>query len=268
MARYRRSALAVLGLVALALFASACAKPASQTTPPAVTTAPSTQAGSSTTSAATTQPAVASNEITTPPTGSAERKALLDAARKHFSTSSEFYVHQLYVQNGNAIGEIARVSGDAQRQYVAWAGSPQWTVVWTEPSGSSKASAAVAESALPSFSDTLVDKISWAPVGPSSAQIAAKKTSLASAAKKWSKSTMNGEGQPYKVTLNKVARDSHGVWWGHIVTQPSSDANSSYEPINFWAKYSGGAWKGSVQDPEPPPANSYFPASVIPKLGL
>jgi hypothetical protein len=104
--------------------------------------------------------------------------------------------------------------------------------------------------------------------GPTAAEIAAKQNSLAAAAKKWSKTTMSGAGQPYKVTLNKVARDTNNAWWGHIVTQPTADANSDFEPLNYWAKYTGGAWKGSLQDPEPPAASTYFPASVIPKLGL
>jgi hypothetical protein len=207
--------------------------------------------------------------VTAPANGTAERKALLDAARTHFSTTSEFYVHQLYVQGSTAIGEISQVTGgDGKRTFVAWGDGPNWAVVWTAPAGSSKATSTSAANALPTFSAKLLDKITWKSSGPTAAEIAAKQATLATAAKTWSKSTMKGSGQPYKITVNKVAIDANGVWWGHVVTQPTTDARSAYEPLNFWAKYSSGAWKGSLQDPEPPPASSYFPASVIPKLAL
>ena len=95
------------------------------------------------------------------------------------------------------------------------------------------------------------------------------KTSLTSVAKSWSKSAMDGKGSPYKVTLVRVAKDSKtGTWWGHVVVQPTGDANNSYEPLDFWAKYSGGAWAGNVQDPEPPAPSTYFPKSVISQLDL
>ncbi len=269
MTGYRRSTLALAGLVALVVVASACTKPASQlTTPATTTTAPSDQSGSSTASgSSTTKPAVASTEIMTPSTGSAQRKALLDAARTRFSTTSEYKVYQLYVLGDTAVGEISSVDS-GKRSFVAWADGPKWAVVWTASPGSAAANAKGASAALPSFSAKLIDKIDWVPPGPTAAQIAAKQASLATAAKKWSKTTMNSMGEPYKVTLNKVAIDTKGVWWGHVVTQPTNDSKGSYEPLNYWAKYVGGAWQGAMQDPEPPAASSYFPAAVISKLGL
>jgi hypothetical protein len=94
------------------------------------------------------------------------------------------------------------------------------------------------------------------------------KTSLATAAKKWTKSLMNSVGEPYSVTTVKVAQDSKGVWWGRAVVQPASSAGNSYESIEFWAKYSSGAWTGTAQDPEPPAPATYFPSSVVGALGL
>ena len=92
--------------------------------------------------------------------------------------------------------------------------------------------------------------------------------SLSVAAKKWTKSLMDGVGEPYDVTLVKVAKDAKGVWWGRAVVQPASSATSSYESIEFWCKYTGGAWSGTAQDPEPPSPTTYFPASVVGALGL
>ncbi|HEY5472195.1 MAG TPA: hypothetical protein VIK32_03280, partial [Candidatus Limnocylindrales bacterium] len=106
------------------------------------------------------------------------------------------------------------------------------------------------------------------PTTSTSAWTSSMLASLSTAAKAWGKTAMEGKGTPYKVTLVKVAKDSSGVWWGHAVVQPSPDANNSYEPLNMWAKYSGGKWSGSIQDPEPPAASTYFPNSVISKLGL
>jgi hypothetical protein len=35
-----------------------------------------------------------------------------------------------------------------------------------------------------------------------------------------------------------------------------------------WAKYSGKSWSGGVQNPEPPAPSTYFPSSIVSKLGL
>ena len=70
------------------------------------------------------------------------------------------------------------------------------------------------------------------------------KSGLSSSAKAWSKTAMDGEGQPYSITLIKVAQDTKGNWWGRVVTQPKGD----FERLQFWAKYTNGKWQGAVQD--------------------
>ena len=66
----------------------------------------------------------------------------------------------------------------------------------------------------------------------------------------------------------KVAQDAKGVWWGRAIVQPSATDTNSYESIEFWAKYTGGAWVGKAQDPEPPAPTTYFPSSVTGALGF
>ena len=92
--------------------------------------------------------------------------------------------------------------------------------------------------------------------------------SLSIASQKWTKSLMEGQGAPYEVTLVKAAQDAKGVWWGRAIVQPTATDTNSYESIEFWAKYSGGAWSGKAQDPEPPAPTTYFPASVTGALGF
>jgi hypothetical protein len=102
------------------------------------------------------------------------------------------------------------------------------------------------------------------PSKPPSLSADSLKASLSAAAKAASKSEMDGQGSPYQIVRVNVAKDSGGSWWGHVVTLPAGGE----QLINFWAKYESGTWNLTVQDVEPPPPSTFFPASVIPKLDL
>ena len=266
-----RSSMRILAVVAACLMAASlavgCAKKAQVTTVPATTSV----AESATpppvieTPPAEKATAVSDGPITTPEAGSDERTALMDAARKRIGTTSQFVVYQLFVQGDAAVADLETVSG-GKRQFVAFKGGDKWEAEWVAAFGSAGASAAKAKKEVPGLSDELLGKLDWTYKKPASS--AAMIASLSAAAKKWTKSLMDGVGEPYSVTLVKVAKDSKGVWWGRAVVQPASSASSSYESIEFWAKYSGGAWKGKAQDPDPPSPTTYFPSSVIGALGL
>jgi hypothetical protein len=212
----------------------------------------------------------ASGPITTPATGSATRKALLDAARAELQSTTSFYVYQLYVQGDTALGDIDSVSKTKNgRVFVAWERTDgKWTAIAVSTFGSTNA--ATTARALPSFSSELISKIDWDLKKPSvsdssvGTSASALKASLSSAAKKWADTAMSGEGKPYQIAIIKVAKDNKGVWWGRVVVQPTG----SFERLQMWAKYSSGEWSGTVQDPEPPAPSTYFPSSVISKLGL
>jgi len=245
--------------------------------PPAVTSTPSTSAEATQTTVtqqASVEPSASSaikatGPITSPSTGSDERKNLLDAARQKLGIDSQFYVYQLYVQGDTALGDLEPVSKSAGgRMFIAWERkNGTWLAIAALNYGSSAANAASTARALPSFSSELIAKINWTLAAkPHTATLSASsaKSGLSSAAKEWSKSAMNGQGQPYAITLVKVAKDTKGNWWGRVITQPKGE----FERLQFWAKYTNGAWDGSVQDPEPPPPSTYFPSSVVGKMGF
>ena len=247
-------------------------QPSASTTVTSQTATPTQESVESSDSSDST-PISATGPIASPAAGSAERSALLAAARTELGTTSQFYVYQLYAQGDTALGDLAPVSGSVTgRFFVAlerhggvWKAVNHWKF------GSADANAASVARALPGFSAELVGKIDWkvAKSSPgSTSQSTSLKSSLSVAAKAWSKTEMDGAGSPYKITLVKVAQDSKKVWWGHVVVQPTGDANNSYEPLDYWAKYVSGKWQGKVQDPEPPAPSTYFPSSVISKLGL
>jgi hypothetical protein len=202
--------------------------------------------------------------ITSPPAGSVARTALMNAARAKLNTTSQFVVYQLYVQGSYALADIETESG-GKRQFVSFKG-PEWQAEWVAPFGSASASAADAKGQVPGLTDALLAKIDWK--FPKPVSNAAMVSSLSTAAKKWSKTLMDGLGEPYQVTLVKVAQDTGGVWWGRAIVQPSSSATSSFESIEYWCTYSGGAWTGKAQDPEPPAPTTYFPPSVVGSLGF
>lgn len=273
-----RTTLIVAAAVAGVLVVSGCAPKLPAPTTPASTTQPaSSQASTQQASVEPTTPAniVASGPIETPRVGS-ERTALLDAARKTLGITSSFYVYQLYVQGDTAIGDVEPTAKSAVgRLFVAWERrGGTWTAIGASKFGSSSANAASTARALPSFSTELLAKIDWTLPKPKPTPTKGTLTSsatlksLSAAAQKWSNTAMSGKGVPYKLTVLKVAQDSAGVWWGRVVSQPSTDKNGSYEALQFWAEYTGGSWQGKVQDPEPPAPTTYFPASVVSKLGL
>ena len=259
----------LLGVACLCLLAAllvvGCAKKTPVTTTPKATT-PSTAVSSSVVPTPVVVPPaeVAGGPITTPAAGSEARTALMDAARKKFGTTSQFVVYQLYAQGDYAVGDLEKVSG-GKRQFVAFKG-PEWEAEWVAPYGSASASAASAKSEVPGLSDELLAKINWKFKKPASS--ASMLASLTTTVKKWSKQMMGGAGQPYKVTLAKVAKDKKGVWWGRAIVQPSPSEGNAYESIEFWCKYGGGAWTGKPQDPEPPEPTTYFPSSVVGALGF
>jgi predicted small lipoprotein YifL len=270
----------ILAAAALATVAlSGCVNRGPVVSPHASTT-PSATSSQVTTEQASVEPTrvvpvETAGPITSPKTGSEERKALLDAARLKLQTKSPYIVYQLYVQGDTALGDIEAETKDKNgRIVVAWERTNgKWAAIGATKYGSPAATAANTARALPSFTTELINKIDWAlakpkPVSGASASSASMIKSLSSAAQTWSDTAMNGKGTPYKVTVAKVAKDSKGVWWGHAVVQPTGDASNSYEALNFWAKYSAGDWQGALQDPEPPAPSTYFPASVISKLGL
>ena len=277
MSAKRIAALFVAALLAATLMLSGCVKPT--ITPAAVaptTVVPTTTAESTQTSVEPTSPTQidATGPITTPVSGSATRKELLAAARTKLATTSTFYVHQLYAQGDTALGDLEPLDDSkVGRVFVAWERSAgTWKAVGATAFGSSSANAASTSRALPRFSPALINKIDWKlvakPVTTSSGSASSVKASLSTAAKTWAKSNMSGTGSPYKITSVKVAQDSKGVWWGVAIVQPSPTSNSNFDPLTVWAKYSGKKWSGSVQDPEPPAPSTYFPSSVISKLGL
>ena len=262
---------ATLAVVALAVAGCSPQLPSPGTT----STTTSRQVATPQTSVEPTTPVtiVASGPITTPVTGSAERTALLNAARSTLGITSEFYVYQLFVQGDTALGDIEPVSKSANgRIFVAWERrSGAWTAIAASKFGAPSANAADTARALPSFSTELIGKIDWTlkkvpPSTSTTTKLSATKLKddLATSAKQWAKQIMTGTGSPYTVPIVKVAADAKGVWWGVAVVQPTG----SFERIQFWAKYSGGKWSGKAQDPEPPAPSTYFPASVISKLGL
>lgn len=206
----------------------------------------------------------ATGPVTTPAAGSDLRTTLMDAAREKLGSNSQFVVYQLSSQGDYAVGDIETATG-GKRQFVAWKG-PEWKAVWVAPFASTTATAVGAKAALPDFSAELLKTINWSYKKPASN--AAMLSSLTVAAKKWTKQLMDGVGDPYNVTLVKVAKDSKGVWWGRAVVQPAGDASNNYESIEFWAKYQSGAWVGKAQDPEPPAPGTYFPSSVVGVLGF
>ena len=257
----------ILGAVIACLFLAALLPAGCAKKTPATMSAGQTSSAETSVSVESTVPPPAgelSEPITTPGTDSVTRKALMDAARKKLGTASQFIVYQLYVQGDRAIGDLETVSG-GKRQFVAFKG-PEWEAEWVTPFGSASASSAGAKQEVSGLSSELLARMDWNHQKPASS--AAMVKSLTTEAKKWSKQLMGGQGEPYKMTMVKVAQDSNGEWWGRAIVQPTSSASSAYEPIDFWCKYTGGAWAGKPQDPEPPAPTTYFPASVAGSLGF
>jgi len=278
MFRKRIAALVIAALLITAAFVTGCSlfsAPTPTKTPSAAipsTPTETTQTSVEPTSTATSKPKNA-GPITTPPAGSEERTALLDAARAKLGTSSQFYVYQLYVQGDTALADLDPVKTSAiGRVFVAWIKeNGTWHAIGATRFGSASANAADTARALPDFSAALIDKIDWKlaiPKKTTSASQSTLKSDLSASATSWAKNAMqNANVASYKVTTLKIAQDKNGDWWGHAVVLPKGSGGSNYESLNIWAKYSGGAWSGKIQDPEPPAPSTYFPSEVISKLG-
>jgi hypothetical protein len=249
-------------LLATALSAGCSKKP--PVTVPSTQTSSGEASGSVAPTSDISPPQEVAGPITSPAAGSVARAALMDAARTKLNTTSQFVVYQIYVQGDNALADIETEPG-GKRQFVSFKG-PEWQAEWVAPFGSGSATAADAKSQAPGLSDALLARIDWKFAKPVSN--AAMVSSLSTAAKKWSNTLMKGLGEPYQVTVAKVAQDSGGVWWGRAIVQPSSSASGSFESIEYWCTYSGGAWTGKAQDPEPPAPTTYFPPSVVGSLGF
>jgi hypothetical protein len=253
--------LAIFAVATLVAGGCACTPQPKQTATSATQVPTATAETAPTTDATST---AADGVVTTPAKGTAERKALLDAARVKLGTSAEFYVHQLYTNGSQGIGDIESVTS-RNRWFVAWTDGPAFKAVWTTPVGGSQAKSQ-AEAAVSDLSPTLVSQMDWSVKKTPAADAATMKSTLSSSAKRWTKDLMSGKGEPYKISSVKVAQDSSGKWWGVVVVQPTGDTSNQYESIEFWAKASGTSWQGKAQDPEPPAPSTYFPSSVVGKL--
>ncbi len=277
MSAFRKPVLvfALAGLAILALTAGGCRKKAPVDAAAIIGVPTQTVEATSSAPDAGGTPAVATGPITKPASGSELRTALLDAARAKFNTTSQFRIHQLWSQGNTAIGELEQITGGTGRVYIAWTG-PNWTVVWSGLAGGTGVTKAAAAAALPTFSAEMLSKITWAPQAsqptqtqtPPAEDEASVLAKLEAAAQGWANSVMAGAGKPYEIVVSKVAKDSSGVWWGVVYVQPTADDNNSYEGLEFWCKYSGGAWTGQVQDPEPPDPATFFPKAIVEKLQL
>jgi hypothetical protein len=263
----------VLGMLGMAGCAPKAKSTASDTpkssTKKVSTSSETTKKETSEEPSSTTTTADEPGPITTPASGSSTRRLLLEAARKKLDSSTDLTVYQLYAQDDTALGDLNPASTSVGgRAFFAWVKRDgKWTVAERWAFGSARANAASAARAVPDFSDALIGKINWKLAKPKTSgtgSASSMTSSLSAAAKAWSKTEMDGQGEPYKVTLAKVAKDSKGVWWGRAVVAPTGE----YERMQFWAKYSGSTWSGNVQDPEPPAPTTYFPSSVLSKLGF
>lgn len=272
----RRIRLMVAAVVVLGMLAMAGCAPKAKSTESSTTKSSAKKASTSSETpkkesseepSTTAPPADEPGPITTPASGSSTRKALLDAARKKLDSSTDLTVYQLYTQDDTALGDLNPASSSVGgRAFFAWVKRDgKWKVAERWAFGSARANAAGVARAVPDLSAELIGKVNWKLAKPKTSgtgSTSSMTSSLSAVAKMWAKTEMDGQGQPYKVTLAKVAKDSKGVWWGRAVVAPTGE----YERMQFWAKYSGSTWSGEVQDPEPPAPSTYFPSSVLSKL--
>ncbi|MDO8963455.1 MAG: hypothetical protein Q7W30_03070 [Coriobacteriia bacterium] len=205
-----------------------------------------------------------SGPITTPPMGSAQRTALMDAARAGLGLKTKFVVHQLYVQGGVAVADIQPESG-SPRMFVAWTGGPDnWEFNWNAGFGAPEASAAQLTGALPEVSPGLAGRIDWRlALGPSNAAMMASFQKYVKASVKSFAGAGYGGGFTYTY---KVAKDKKGVWWGNSIAQPDQDG---YESIGIYGVYKKGKWSGEPADfGQDNDEALFFPADVLSKLRM
>lgn len=100
---------------------------------------------------------IASDPITEPTSGTAERTALMDAARLRLGVQDKFVVKCLYVQGATAAG-IVNPDGSADVYLVAWARSGgRWSATWSGPPDA--AGKAALGSAVPGLSAEIIARL-------------------------------------------------------------------------------------------------------------
>lgn len=216
-------------------------------------------------------PATAAPEagpVTTPQSGSQIRAAILEAVSIGLGVSGKLTVYQLFVQDGAAVGDVGPAGGS--RTLFAVTGGPDaWKLVWDAPFGSSRADAgALAEidpKALTGLASTL-DLAKKAPQRPARPAAAPTRASFEAFALKSAKSFAGAAYTGEFTVRAKIAKDSHGGWWGNALVEPSE---SGLEPIGVWGSYSRGAWSGEIADFSTEGADSgFFPADALARLAL
>ena len=115
-------------------------------------------------------PAVSTGPITTPAQGTPVRKALMDAARRGLSTSSQFIVHQLHVQGTVALADLEPASG-GMRRLLGFVRQSEggWRLVFFD---AGQARAEAIHGAIPQASAELLAKLDLTTPAPSSASVA------------------------------------------------------------------------------------------------
>lgn len=206
--------------------------------------------------------------VTTPRSGSSVRAAILEAVSVGLGVSGKLTVYQLFVQGGSAVGDVLPAGG-SRTLFAVTGGPDSWKLVWDAPFGSSRADAgALAEvdpKALTGLASTL-DLTKKAPQPAAKPAAAPTRASFEAFALRSAKS-FAGTAYAGKFTMRaRIAKDSHGGWWGNALVEPSE---SGLEPIGVWGSYAKGAWSGEIADFSTEGADAgFFPADALAKLAL
>jgi hypothetical protein len=228
------------------------AAPAPRTEPVAATASPQP----------TATPEVSSGPIVSPGPGSAERTAILAAARERLQTSSPFLVAQLYVQGDVALADLLPQGAPttARRLVGATRTGGSWTATWD---GSfSAATAPSIRAAMPYASAALVAKVRLD--APLPIDLGPLRKSATAAALTFAKAQSDASVGTLSVIDVKLAQDHKGVWWASAVIKPS---NTHVDNAPIFLKRVGSSWTlvdfGTGIDPS---TDTRFPAEVRDKL--
>lgn len=259
----------VLLAVALAAAVTGCAKPAARTSAPATTSAETTRPADATAAivATTAIPGASRGAITHPKEGSAERTAILDAARAALGIHDRFTVIQLYVQSDVALADLVPYpprNGSAYlRRFFGFrrvAGA--WKVVWQ--ARYAKLTSRQLAAAMPMASTELLARLKYGLPVPDQTDTAALKASAEAAALKIAKANGGAAVGNLKAAGTRLAKDNGGTWWASVVV--SSD-KTGIDSLSVYLKRGGNAWTsvdlGTGIDPATDPR---FPAEVRSKL--
>lgn len=207
-----------------------------------------------------------SGQVTEP--SGAERAAIIQAAANGIGMKGSLTAVQVYVQDGNAVGDLRGEEG--ARELFALAGGPKaWRLVWSAPFGAKRATAdSLAAQFDGSFKD-LAAKLDFdlkvaanAPSGGPAPTLMCLVGYVRTTAAKSSDAAYTGT---FDVNA-KIGKDASGVYWGNATAEPEA---SGAVPVGVWAKWDGAAWTGKVApDASGKPGAAYFPAEVISQLGL